>query len=477
MTLPCAMPEYRPLVADARYPGFVATERHAVDGYGLQRLCKENRFVVVAAGPDVALIELLVGIAGSSLLALASWHEVGWFFAERVGDRWEFSIEAGGHFTISHASLVRVSGVIDALREGRVSDVGESLDADEWDRRYGWAHESGLVDSRLEALDALAFRYVSLLKEEGIVPGRTASAELESIRTELLVALEAEGITNRAQPDAIFYQLRERNCNHLREILDALDMSFHLSEICGEVIPAPGTDSWRCELFSDRPAIPGRHHVAIDWWIIDPVYPWDGSVGTVNFAHYCNQVLERSHVVDLDPVVMEFLGKRLFLLVGRHRGKVELRGVLPENAVVQSLIRRVRQTYLERIEAAAPPLTDVAEREAQSGLPLPMALRAFLEQVGNGGRLQYVQWLTHEEIITNNDPVSWQRPCPALIREAREMFDWDCHEIPDGLLCISGYFYNGSRAFLLADGRVVWLTPTETGYRIDPPRFWLCSLL
>ena len=52
---------------------------------------------------------------------------------------------------------------------------------------YGWAHESGLLDSRLEALDGLSFRYISLLKREGVVPGQAASPELEAIRTELLV--------------------------------------------------------------------------------------------------------------------------------------------------------------------------------------------------------------------------------------------------------------------------------------------------
>ncbi len=325
-----AVLEYPPLVADSRYPGYVAIQRHAVDGYGLQRICKGDRHTVVAAGRDVPLLELLVGIAGSSLLALASWHEVGWFFADREGDSWEFSLEAGGHFAISHATLVRVCAVIDAMRAGRVSEFGESLTDDEWDRRYGWARESGLLDSRLEALDGISFRYVSLLKQEGIVPGQPASPEIDAIRTELLAALAAERIIDRAQPDAIFYQLRDRKCNHLRDVLDALDMSFHLSEICGEVLPEPGTDTWRLELFAGRPAIPGRHNVSLDWWILEPDYPWDGTVGTVNFAHYCNQVFERANVMDLDPIPMEFLGKRLFLLVDRFQGQFELRGVLPE---------------------------------------------------------------------------------------------------------------------------------------------------
>ncbi len=125
----------------------------------------------------------------------------------------------------------------------------------------------------------------------------------------------------------------------------------------------------------------------------------------------------------------------------------------------------------------APPLADLAAREASSALPLPMALRVFLERVGNGGTIQSARWLSHEEIIANNDPVAWQRPCPAMIRDTRETFDWERHELPDGLLCISEYFYNQSRAFLLADGRVVWLTPTATGFSIDPPCLWLCSLL
>jgi len=133
------------LMADARYPDFVAVQRHAVDGYGLQRLNKDDRFILVAAGPDVALIELLVGIAGSSLLALASWHDVGCFFAERQQDKWEFSLEGGGgFFTISHATLVRVCAVIDAMRAGHVSEFGESLTDDEWDRRYGWARDGRL---------------------------------------------------------------------------------------------------------------------------------------------------------------------------------------------------------------------------------------------------------------------------------------------------------------------------------------------
>lgn len=124
--------QYPALQADARYPGYVAVQRHAVDGYGLQRLCKDDRFIVVAAGRDVPLIELLVGIAGSSLLLLASWHEVGCFLAEREGEHWKFSLEAGGHFDISHATLVRVCAVIDAMRAGRVSEFGESLTDDEW---------------------------------------------------------------------------------------------------------------------------------------------------------------------------------------------------------------------------------------------------------------------------------------------------------------------------------------------------------
>lgn len=469
--------EYPALQADARYPGYVAVARHAVDGHGLQRLCKDDRSILVAAGRDVPLIELLIGIDGSSLLALASRYEVGWFFADREGEHWEFSLEAGGSFTILHATLVRVCAVIDAMRAGRVSEFGESLTDDEWDRRYGWAHESGLLDSRLEALDELSFRYVSLLKQEGVVPGQSASPELEAIRTELLAALAAEGIADRAQPDAIFYQLRDRHCNSLRDVLDALDMNFGLSEVCGKALPEPGTQEWRLEIFADKPAVPGSHHVSLDWWIFEKTYPWDGTVGTLNFAHYCHQVLERSHVVDLDPVPMEFLGERMFLLVGRRQGKVELRGALPERAIVEQLIRRVQIACAEQDAELGPPAEDVAERETRSGLPLPMALRVFLEQVGDGGRMGYVRWLSLEDIIADNDPGSWQRPCPASIRDAREMFDWDHHERPDGLLCISGYFYNQSRAFLLSDGRVVWLTPTETGYRVDPPRLWLCSLL
>ena len=469
--------EYPALQADARHPGYVAVQRHAVDGHGFQRLCRDDRSILVAAGHDVPLIELLIGIDGASLLALGSRHEVGWFSAEREGERWEFSLEAGGCFAISHATLVRVCAVIDALRAGRVPEFGEALTDDEWDRRYGWAHESGLLDSRLEALDELSFRYISLLKQEGVVPGQSASPGLDAIRTELLAALTAEGITNRAQPDAIFYQLRERNCAHLRDVLDALDMSFGLSEVCGKALPEPGTQEWRREIFADNPAVPGSHDVSLDWWIIEPTYPWDGTVGTVSFARYAQQVLERSHVVDLDPVLMEFLGERLFLLVGRRRGKVELRGALSERALVEQLIRRVQIACAQQEAELAPPLVDLAEQEARGGVPLPMALRVFLEQVGNGGKMEYVQWLSLAEIIADNDPASWQRPCPALIREAREMFDWDHHERPDGLLCISGYYYNQSRAFILADGRVVWLTPTATGYRVDPPRLWLCSLL
>jgi len=141
------------------------------------------------------------------------------------------------------------------------------------------------------------------------------------------------------------------------------------------------------------------------------------------------------------------------------------------------LIRRVQTACAQQKAELGPPLVDLTEREASCGLPLPAALRAFLEQVGDGGTIGYVRWLSLDEVIADNDPGSWQRPCPALIRDAREMFDWDDHARPDGLLCISGYFYNQSRAFLLTDGRVVWLTPTETGYRIDPPRLWLCSLL
>ena len=469
--------EYPALPADARYPGYVAVARHAVDGHGLQRLCREDRFVLVAAGRDVPLIELLIGIDGASLLPLASRYEVGWFFADREGELWEFSLEAGGCFTISHATLVRVCAVIDAMRVGRVSEVGESLTDDEWDRRYGWAHESGLLDSRLEALDGLSFRYISLLKREGVVPGQAASPELEAIRTELLAALTAEGIADRAQPDAIFYQLRDRHCKYLSDVLNALDMNFGLSEVCGKTLPEPGTQEWRREIYADKPAVAGSHHVSIDWWISEPTYPWDGTVGALNFAHYCQQVLVRSHVVDLDPVPMDFLGERLFLLVGRSQGKVELRGAVPERAVVEQLIRRVQIACADQNAELGPPSGDVAEREASSGLPLPMALRAFLEQVGDGGRIGYVRWLSLNDIIADNDPGSWQRPCPASIREAREMFDWDAHERPDGLLCISGYFYNQSRAFLLTDGRVVWLTPTDTGYSVDPPRLWLCSLL
>jgi hypothetical protein len=474
-TLPAS--EYPALQADARYPGYVAVQRHAVDGHGLQRLCSGDRSILVAAGRDVALIELLIGVASPSLLVSASWHEVGWFFAEREGEQWEFSLEAGGNFEISHATLVRVCAVIDAMRAGRASEIGESLTDDEWDRRYGWAHESGLLDSRLEALDERSSRYISLLRQEGIVPGQPASPELEAARAELLTALTAEGITGRAQPDAVFYQLRDRKCAHLRDVLDALDMSFNLSEVCGEALPEPGTGAWRRAMSAGKPAVSGAHRVSLDWWIVEPTYPRDGTVGTVNFAHYCHQVLERSHVVDLDPVPMEFLGERLFLLVGRRRGQVELRGASSERALVERLIRRVQTACAQQKAELGPPLVDLTEREASCGLPLPAALRAFLEQVGDGGTIGYVRWLSLDEVIADNDPGSWQRPCPALIREAREMFDWDDHARPDGLLCISGYFYNQSRAFLLTDGRVVWLTPTETGYRIDPPRLWLCSLL
>ena len=152
-------------------------------------------------------------------------------------------------------------------------------------------------------------------------------------------ALAAEGILNRAQPDAIFYQLRDRNCQYLREVIDALDMSFHLSEICGEKLPEPGTDEWRIEIFSGKPSVAGSHHVSLDWWILEQEYPWDGTVGTVNFAHYCNQVFQRAHVEDVDPIPMDFLGKRLFLLVGRFQNQFELRGVLPEKALVEQLHR------------------------------------------------------------------------------------------------------------------------------------------
>jgi len=461
-------------MAEPRYPGFVATQWYAVDGYGLERLSRGDRWIWVAAGPDAPLIDLLVAIAYKPWDTADTVDETGWYFAEREGEQWHFSLEGTrGTFSIAHASLLRVCAVILDLQAGRQPQFGETLDADEWDRRYGWARESGLLTSRIEELDKLARRYVVLLKEEGIVPGRAASAALQAARAEIVEALCKEGIAACEQPDAIFYQLKERNANHLTEVVDALDMAFGLSQRCGEVLPEPGTEAWRRELFRERPARPGTHRLALDWWMLDPDYPHDGTMGTLNFAHYCHQVFERANIVDLEPFPMEVFGKRLYLLPGRHQGKLELRSVISEQAFVDCWVQQVQDRCIEQKYVLAPPASSTLVQEKKHMLPLPLMLRVFLERIGNGGTFDYVRWLSLEEIIANNDPAAWRRSCPGEIRDAHEAVDWDKEEFPDGLVCVSGYYYNASRAYLLPDGRVVWATPTETGHRFDPPHLWL----
>ena len=461
-------------MADRRYPGFVAVEWHFVDGHGLQRLRKDHRDVLVAAGPDAALVEMLVSNTYRPWPSSDCIYEDGWFFAERSGDEWSVSLEGGGgQFSITHATLLHLCDAIDALQLGNTPDVGESIDADEWDRRFGWARESGLLDSRVAEWNELARRYVERLRKEGVVPGVEASNELVEARAAIVAVLNDAGLAQREQPDAIFYQLLEHKADYLREVVDALDMHHCLSQRCGETLPEPGTTAWRNHLNIDRPAQPGEHRVTLDWWIIDPDYPRDGMCGTLDFAHYCHQVFAAFPRGDLEPVPVALLGKCMYLLPGRDGGRIKMRNAIFEDALVEHWVCHVRELVAAKGHVLAPPLGVAGLPDSCAMWHLPILLRAFLERVGNGGCMEYLKWLSIEEILRENNLQSWLRPCPAEIRYAHETVDWEHQDLPDGLLAISDYYYNSSRAFLLADGRVVWATPTETGYVIDPPHIWI----
>jgi hypothetical protein len=461
-------------MADRRYPGFVAMQWHFVDGHGLQRLRKDHHDVVVAAGPDAPLVELLVCNTYRPWPSNDWIYEDGWFFAERTGDEWSVSLEGGGgQFLMAHATLLRLCAVIDALQLGHVPDLGESLDADEWDRRFGWARESGLLDSRIAEWNELARGYVERLRNEGVVPGVAASDELLEAREAILAVLNEAGLTQREQPDAIFYQLLEHKAEYLKEVLDALDMHYCLSQCCGQTVPEPGTATWRNHFNMERPAQPGEHRVALDWWILDPDYPRDGMCGTLNFVHYCHQIFAASPRVDLEPIPMALFGKCMYLLIGRDGSRIELRNAIFDDVFVEHWVCHVRELCAAEGHVLTPPLGVQGIPDSCAAWRFPILLRAFLERVGNGGRMNYLGWLSLEEILRQNNLDSWLRPCPAEIRNAREMVDWNHQELPDGLLVISHYYYNASRAHLLADGRVVWTTPTETGYLIDPPHLWL----
>lgn len=433
-------------MADPRYPGFVAIQRHTINGYGLQRLRKNDRHVIVAAGPDVPLVELLVALSGKPWSDHDWFDEQGWYMAERTGDDWHISLEGGyGSFTIAHATVLRVEAVIQALEQGKTPEIGEALDADGWDRHFGWAKESGLLGSHIEHLNELARRYVDGLRQEGVVPGQAASAALLSARAEILAALEHEGLTNREQPDAIFYQLREYGADSLRLVLDALDM-HHAYPL-------------------DR--------VALDWWLIDPAYPSNGIMGAVQFLEHCQHVFEQACPKDLEPIPFEVCGKPMFLLTGRDAGRIELRSALAEELFVEAWVRQVRTQCTQEGSVLAPPLGKNTLPDLANEWRFPTLLRAFLEQIGNGGTIGCVTILPFAEILHENDLASWLRPCPPEIRNAQEMVDWKHHELPDGLLCISRHFYNASRMYLLADGRSLCDMPTDDGYLLDPPHLWL----
>ncbi|HRI64142.1 MAG TPA: hypothetical protein PK156_07885 [Polyangium sp.] len=459
---------------DKRYPGFVTVQWHCVDGRGLQRLRKDHHIVLVAAGPDAPLVELLVSNTDKPWRSSDFIHEEGWFCAERIGDEWSVSLEGGGgQFSMPHAMLLGLCEVIDALQLGNTPDLGEALDADEWDRRFGWARESGLLDSRVAEWNELARGYVERLRQEGVVPGLNASGALLAAREAIVTVLDEAGLARREQPDAIFYQLGEHNAGYLKEVIDALDMQFGLSQCCAEVVPKPGTAAFRQHIFMERPAQPGEHQLALDWWILDPDYPHDGMFGTLNFAHYCHQVFLASPRMDLDPVPFDLFGKRLYLLIGCDKRGLELRSAISEDAFLEHWVCRVREHWAAEGHGLAPALGADGLSEVFDAWRLPTVLRVFLERIGNGGVWDSVRWLAINEILRENDLDAWLRPCPVEILEAHEMVDWEYQELPDGLLCISHYFYNASRAYLLADGRVVWATPTETGYVLDPPHLWL----
>lgn len=437
---------------DTRYPGFEAFQWHVVDGYGLQRLRNGEKTVTLGAGPDAPLLELLVNLAREPFVETDFVYEQGWYCAERTGDEWSVSLEGGrGQFSIAHSVLLRVFAVIRALESGRIPEEGEAIDADEWDRRFGWAKESGLLTSRIAALNELARFYVEGLRREGIVPGQSASEGLIAARVAITHALEREGVTNREQPDAIFYQLRDNAAEYLREVIDALDMQYSMAQ-------ARKTNS-----------VP----VALDWWILEPDYPSNGKTGFLDFARLCCEVFEaRKRDSSIDPIPFEFLGHQMYLVLGRVGKQIELRSVIDEKTFLDVWTSKMEELRAKTETPLAPVWDEEKFREADAIWHFPKVLRIFLERFRDEPPLSSVQYLSGEEILQENDLASWQRACPAEIRNANERIDWESETLPDGLLCISHHYYNASRAYLLADGRVVWATPFETGYQIDPPYLW-----
>lgn len=441
---------------DTRYPGFEAFQWHVIDGHGLQRLRslqKSESSVIVAAGPDARLLELLTNLPEEPFIETNFVYEEGWYLAERSGDAWEFSLAGGGgQFTIFHAVLLRVFGVLHALHLGKTPEEGEVIDADEWDRRFGWAKESGLLASRIKALNELAERYVEGLRTEGIVPGQSASDGVLSARIAIVEALKKEGLTNREQPDAIFYQLRELEAEHLQLVIDALDMQYCLAQ--------------RCQATSLR--------VALDWWILEPKVPSTGTLGALDFVELCWQIFTaRNRQGWIDPIPFEVAGQQMYLVLGRCAQHVELRHAVDEKTFLEAWIRKMEALWSKEGARLKPTWDEQTLNAADAIWHFPKVLRIFLERFGNGGELQYVRYMSGEEILQENDLASWLRPCPETIRDAHEIIDWPGETLPDGLLCISHYYYNSSRAYLLNDGRVVWVTPADEGYSIDPPHLWL----
>lgn len=441
---------------DKRYPGFEAFQWHVIDGHGLRclrSLHKSETNVIVAAGPDAPLLELLTNLSEEPFVETDFVHEEGWYLAERIGDQWEFSLAGGqGQFSMSHAVLLRVFAVIHALRLGNVPDQGEVLDADEWDRRFDWAKESGLLTSRIVALNELAQRYVAELRREGFVPGQSASEGVLAARLAITEALEKEGLTNREQPDAIFYQLRDHQAEHLHLVIDALDMHYGLAQHCQTT----------------------SLHVALDWWILEPKRPSNGKMGNLDFVKLCWQTFERQRRAwCIEPIPIEVLGQQMYLVLGRCAQHVELRHVIDEKTFLEAWTSKM-EAFWSKKEARLSPVWDEQRLRAADAIwHFPTVLRIFLERFGNGGEIHYVRYLSGEEIVHENDLASWLRPCPEEILKAHEIVDWPGKTLPDGLLCISHYYYNESRAYLLHDGRVVWVTPADDGYSIDPPHLWL----
>jgi hypothetical protein len=76
------------------------------------------------------------------------------------------------------------------------------LSEDEWEIRFGWAEQTGLVPSLLRKLEKIAADYMQFFTNQGQL---YQPSQVEPYRAKLLQALDAVGLLNCEISESVYY--------------------------------------------------------------------------------------------------------------------------------------------------------------------------------------------------------------------------------------------------------------------------------